>query len=210
MLGDLSKQYESGNLGAGAVSSGWGDAGGISYGAYQFASNAGVPADFVAWLIRQGYQHGHTLSRAGAPGSPSFSQTWAYVAENDYDGFLTMQHEYVKQQYYDPAVQYLRQAGFNAEKHSVAMQDVIWSRAVQYGPGLIVEMFEAAAQALGHPNLSYVDDDVFDGDLIRAIYIDVCMTPEWTNGSLALRQGLYARFEAECSDALAILDGEVA
>lgn len=208
MLGELSAKYES-NGDPGSVSSGWGDAGGVSYGAYQFSSAMGVAADFVGWLIRQGYSHSRTLASAGAPGSPFFSQAWAYVAEIDYDGFLAAQHEYVKQYYYDTAVQYLQRAGFDAEKHSAAMQDVIWSRAVQYGAGAVVEMFTAAAAQLGHPNLSYVDHFAFDHDLIRAIYLDVCTTPEWTNGSPALREGLYSRFQSECNDALEMLDGEM-
>ena len=207
MLGDLSARYES-NGEPGCVSSGWNDLGGASYGAYQFASAMGVPADFVAWLARQGYSQADKLIRAGAPGTPFFSQVWAHVAENDYDGFLAMQHEFVKQQYYDPSVLFLQQAGFNAEKHSAAMRDVIWSRAVQYGPGLIVEMFTAAAAQLGHPNLSYVDDIAFDGDMIRAIYLGVCMSDEWTNGSPGLRSGLYSRFESECQSALDMLDKE--
>lgn len=208
MLGDLSSKYES-NGDPGAVSSGYGDAGGVSYGAYQFATNVGVPSDFVAWLIRQGYSHARTLYSAGAPGTPFFSQAWTYIAEIDYDGFLAAQHEYVKQQYYDKAVDYLQQAGFDASKHSTAMQDVIWSRAVQYGPGLIVGMFTAAAEVYGHLNLYYVDDKSFDGDMIRAIYLYVCMTPEWTDGSPGLRSGLYARFNAECTDALKMLETEV-
>ena len=40
MLGDLSAQYES-NGDPGCISDGYGDAGGKSYGTYQFSSNAG-------------------------------------------------------------------------------------------------------------------------------------------------------------------------
>ena len=82
------------------------------------------------------------------------------------------------------------------------MKDVVWSRAVQYGAGNIGEMFAEACEKLGYPNLSYVDDSSFDADMIKAIYLKVCSTPAWTNGSPALRQGLYSRFERECSEAL--------
>ena len=112
-----------------------------------------------------------------------------------------------------PAADALRRAGFDADKHTHVMQDVIWSRAVQYGTGNIVEMFETACHRMyneasddysGYPNLSYVDDARFDYDLIRAIYLDVCKTPEWTAASC--RYGLYNRFESECADALAALE----
>lgn len=45
-LGDLSASYES-NGNSGCVSSGAGDLGGISYGAYQLASNAGSVDAFI-------------------------------------------------------------------------------------------------------------------------------------------------------------------
>lgn len=209
MLGDLSANYES-NGDPATISSGYGDLGGASYGAYQFASNMGVVDDFVAWLASEGYPHADTLVNAGGPGNPFFNQAWIYVADIDRDGFMAKQHEYVMDRYYDSAVWFLERAGYHADKHSNTMQDVIWSRAVQYGPALIVEMFETAASIIGHPNLSYVDDISFDADMIRSIYLNVCMSDEWTNGSPGLREGLHARFQAECNDALEMLSCELA
>lgn len=205
MLGDLSAKYES-NSDPGAISDGWGDAGGKSYGAHQYSSATGVVYDFVAWLVRQGYGPADDLLQSS---NSTFDDTWRGIAAQDPEGFLAMQHLFTRGVYYDPAVKALSEAGFNADRHSCAMQEVIYSRAVQYGPSLIVEMFESAAQALGNPDLSYIDDAAFDHDMIRAVYIDVCMTEEWTSSSPALRAGLYARFESECTDALAMLDAEV-
>ena len=37
---------------------------------------------------------------------------------------------------------------FNVEKHSDALKDVIWSRAVQYGTGEIVNMFNDALKLM--------------------------------------------------------------
>lgn len=45
-LGDLSASYES-NGNPGCVSTGYGDLGGISYGTYQLASNAGSVDAFI-------------------------------------------------------------------------------------------------------------------------------------------------------------------
>ena len=52
-LGDLSAAYES-NGNPGCVSTGAGDLGGISYGAYQLASNAGSVDAFIQWGINYG------------------------------------------------------------------------------------------------------------------------------------------------------------
>ena len=106
-------------------------------------------------------------------------------------------------------MQQLAHAGWHIDNHNPIMQDVIWSRAVQYGAGNIVEMFTTAAHRMynttdraytGYPNLSYIDAAQFDYDFITAIYLLVCKTPEWAVTSL--RASLYDRFEQECHDAL--------
>lgn len=202
MLGKLSGVYES-NGDPGCISSGAGDAGGVSYGTYQLATNTGSVDRFVRWLNDSHHPAGMVLSGKRA-GSREFSAAWKFCAENLAD-FGDIQHEYIRHLYYDPAVTALRDAYWHLENHHEVMKDVVWSRAVQYGTGYIVEMFETAAKRLGYPNLSYVDAPDFDAAMIRAIYLEVCKTPEWTGGSPALRAGLYARFENECSDALARL-----
>lgn len=89
------------------------------------------------------------------------------------------------------------------------MKDVIWSRAVQYGPGRVLEMFLEAVAHMGYPNLSYIDAPNFDRDMITNVYLKVCRTKEWTSGSPSLRKGLYNRFENECNDALTALEEEM-
>lgn len=205
MLGELSKRYES-NGDPGCISSGWGDAGGKSYGMYQLASNAGSVDSYVRWLQANGWWFGDLLAEFSV-GSWQFDNTWSNLADSaNRADFERSQHEYIKYAYYDPAVRALKRAMYDVEgKHSEVMKDVVWSRAVQYGTGNIVEMFEDAVHAIGYPNLSYVDDKAYDKAMIRAVYLDVCSTPEWTNGSPSLRSGLYSRFRRECEDALARL-----
>lgn len=206
MLGSLSAQYES-NGNPGTVSTGYGDAGGVSYGAYQFASNCGVPGAFVSWLRAEAPDFYSVLAGLPIP-SEAFNRAWKAVAATNPDRFYDLQHKYTKEVYYDREVRLLKSAYFNIENHSEVMKDVVWSRAVQYGVGNIVEMFEEAVKHMGYPNLSYVDDARFDHDLIKNIYLKVCMTPEWTNGSPALREGLYSRFRNECAVALRRLEME--
>lgn len=194
-LGDLSAQYES-NGDPGAISDAAGDAGGTSYGAYQFAANAGVPQDFIKWLSEQGYGPAAVLAEAGEAGTAAFNEAWRQAADSDPEGFLAMQHDYVRQQYYEPAVQLLRSVGFDADGRSAAIREVIWSAAVQYGPYWITDLFQEAAG----PELTVMDDVT----LIQNIYA-VRASDEWTGGSPALRPGLRARFAAECDQALAML-----
>lgn len=209
MLGDLSKKYES-NGEPGTISSGYGDAGGKSYGMYQFSSTMGVVDNYVKWLRDKGYWFGEELAKYTV-GSSYFDDAWRFLANSDNRGdFERSQHDYAKVIYYDRACSILAEAGYHIEKHSKAMKDVVWSRAIQYGPYQINQMFdEACCGVLGYFNLSYVDDIAFDKSMIEAIYLEVCSTPDWTNGSPSLREGLYARFRNECEDALAMLNEEL-
>ena len=209
MLGDLSKKYES-NGEPGTISSGYGDAGGKSYGMYQFSSTMGVVDNYVKWLRDKGYWFGEELAKYTV-GSSYFDDAWRFLANSDNRGdFERSQHDYAKVIYYDRACSILADAGYHIEKHSKAMKDVVWSRAIQYGPYQINQMFdEACCGVLGYFNLSYVDDIAFDKSMIEAIYLEVCSTPGWTNGSPSLREGLYARFRNECADALNMLNEEL-
>lgn len=201
-LGDLSAKYES-NGDPGTISSGEGDAGGVSYGAYQFASNAGVPQAFVNWLIEQGYSYANDLAQYEV-GTDAFNESWSNIAQNDPQGFLEMQRQYVQEQYYNPSAVKLEAVYYNVANHSEAIRQVVWSASVQYGTGYIVELFQTACSNLGYANLSYVDSPTFDADMIKAIY-DIRASDEWTAASPELRPGLRARFESECQDALNML-----
>lgn len=204
MLGELSSVYES-NGDWGAISSGEDDYGGKSYGAYQLASNPGTVQRYINWLRKEGYWFADNLDQYEI-GSAEFDGAWSWLADpanGNLDDFAKSQHDFIKYSHYDPAVEDLAANGFHIENHAEVMKDVVWSRAVQYGPGLIVEMFEDAVQAVGYPYLSYVDAESFDERMIRAIYLDVCGSYEWNSGPS--RQALLNRFQSECNDALARL-----
>ena len=202
MLGDLSASYES-NGDPGCISTGWNDPGGKSYGSYQLASNMGSVQEYIDWLCANEYWFGPELNKYYV-GSAQFDAAWKWLAEGgNREDFARSQHDYIKYAYYDRAVRYLANVGFHIENHAEVMKDVVWSRAVQYGPGNIVEMFTDACKALGQPNLSYVDAPSFDAAIIKAVYLEVCSSWEWN--SSALRDSLNERFQDECNVALSRL-----
>ena len=209
MLGELSAQYES-NGDPACISDGYGDPGGKSYGTYQFSSNAGSLGQFVSWLNDNYPQYGEQLN-AYPLCSDSFDEAWRNIAASDSDGFAQAQHEYVKAAYYDPAVQILADNYWHIENHHDVLQDVVWSRAVQYGVGNILDMWNEAVHRMwnvqsgdydGYPNLSYIDSPEYDYDFIVAVY-SVCKTTEWNSSSL--RDSLNNRFDSEMHDALSRL-----
>lgn len=214
-LGGLSASYES-NGNPGCVSSGAGDLGGISYGAYQLASNVGSVDEFIQWGMNQnGFyaDYANSLNKYDV-NSDAFIREWKSLAETDYNGFLQMQHDYIKSEYYDTACRYLANEGFHADNHSDALKDVIWSRAVQYGPGNVVDLFnEALRYVPGYTeewNLSWVDAKRFDYDLIVGVY-ESNKTDEWISDALSedVREGVYNRMEEEKQEALAMFTKEI-
>jgi hypothetical protein len=78
ILGRLSEKYETGGRGPGTVSSGSGDAGGVSYGSYQMTSrNGGTVGRFVS---QPGFPWQETFQGL-EPGSDEFTTAWRTLAE---------------------------------------------------------------------------------------------------------------------------------
>lgn len=208
MLGDLSAHYES-NGNPACISDGVGDAGGVSYGAYQLSSTMGSVDRFIEWLGRHEDKAYRTVGdqlRLYPVTSEAFNDLWRRLGTERETDFLLMQHDFIQETYYDPACQCLAVLGFHREHHSHTMQDVIWSRAVQYGAFAIGDMFTEASKEAGAMELASVDTWRWDRPMIRAIYT-VCQSSEWNYGPL--RDSLHRRFENECNEALRRFEAEV-
>lgn len=219
----LSAKYES-NGDPAAVSSGSGDHGGISYGIYQLSSNAGSVGSFLRFACRYKNEalanYGKVLSEFEV-NSNGFIREWKSIGSIDPAGFAELQNAYAKSVYYDEAAQKLRRAHYNIETKSKAMQAVLFSRAIQYGAGNMIELYTEAAMRLGYVNLSYVDDQYFDKEMIASIYdflIEECdraynkgngtyhSPKDWANGShTVVKAGLKNRFVNEKADALGMM-----
>ena len=177
LLGALSAQYES-NGDPALISSGWGDAGGVSYGAYQFSSVYDVPRSFFVWLIETKYdtEIGWILSNAYDVDhgyGETFNSAWRTVAAERYDYFLKLQRAYVRTQYYNPAASSLRSMGFEVNNYTIALKNVIWSRALQHGVGGMMNVIGRAFERIGG----------FSGhsepELIEAIYYESGITGDY-------------------------------
>ncbi len=168
LLGSLSAKYES-NGKPETISSG-ADTGKASYGAYQFSSRYGVPLQFAAWCISsgEGVEIGERLNAAYALDQntygENFNAEWVAIAAEDSAKFLVLQHNYTKAQYYDVLVAKLEAQveGFKIENYTLALKNVIWSRAVQHGVN--ADVVFKAFESLG--GFDFQNEDV----LIRAIY----------------------------------------
>ncbi len=224
----LARKYES-NGDPGAVSTGAGDLGGVSYGLYQLSSAVGAVDEFVAWLceypVPELANYGRVLADHEV-NSEGFISQWQELAEIDPGNFGRLQDEYIKAQYYDRVSSLLASEHYHIERHSTAMQAVIFARAIQHGPAGCYELMQHAMErvSMGRGwNLSYVDDPYFDAAMIDAVYdflISECdfAAPDaddiwrsregFCNGSRGTIFGLRSRFIREKEDARALLEGD--
>ena len=212
-LGSLSSKYETGGRGPGTVSSGIGDAGGVSYGSYQMTSrpSGGTVARFVAdaafpWRARF----------AGlAPGSGAFSAQWQALATEASDAFSEAQHAFIKRTHFDPLVgKVAAEDGLDVAQRAPAVQDAVWSTAVQHGPNTPV-VHRAIVAAGGAQALQPAERER-DRQLIIAIYAergrrsDAGNLVYFARNSKAVQEGVARRFRDEQRDALRMLDAAVA
>lgn len=203
-IGTLSARHET-QGGPGTISSGEGDLGGKSYGTYQFSSTYEVPDAFVRWLSKRDDalgNYGKVLQESGAVGSSGFDRQWKKLAEIDSVGFNKVQHEYVKEQYYDVSAKKLESDyGIDINKKSLALKNVLWSNAVQHGTHYGAEIFEDAAKLAGKPI-----DTMTDHEFIYYIYEEKLINKEWSSGSPDQRLGLENRWRTEREEALELLE----
>lgn len=204
-LGILSAKYETGGRGPGVVSTGVGDPGGVSYGSYQMASKMGVPQRFVC---QPGFQWATDFANLTA-GTADFTACWKRIAAAQTDAFQKAQHAFIKQSHYDLlAAKILADNKLDVNTRSVALQNVIWSTAVQHGGATPI-----VGRAIA--NLSCATSDpTYDKQLICAIYAE--RGRKKPDGNLAyfgksspsVQAGVSKRFQNEQVDALNMLAKE--
>ena len=209
LLGSLSSKYETGGRGPGTVSGGIGDAGGVSYGSYQMTSRprGGTVARFVAGAAFPWRNRFAGLK----PGSPEFSTAWRALASEAPEAFFEVQHAFIKSTHFDPLIaKVLAEDGLDVTARSPAVQDAVWSTAVQHGPHTPV-MHRAIAVVGGARHLHPVDL-ARDRRLIGAIYAERGRRSAAGNlvyfakNSKAVQDGVARRFRDEERDALSMLD----
>jgi hypothetical protein len=196
-LGTLSAQEESGGRGPGVVSTGQGDAGGVSYGTYQLSTNSGNARRFVEKFYPGRF--------AGLePGTEKFTAAWKSLAEERPEELAALEHQYIADTHYLPQVKKLAQeAQFDLTRRSHVLQDVVWSTAVQHGPNtrIVIEALRGLQQNTPAAQLT-------DRKIIEAIYAergrkDAQGRPvHFLRSSPRVQAAVLRRFERECAAAL--------
>lgn len=196
-LGKLSERFES----RGDPSAiGRDSTGGFSYGTYQIASKKGAILEFLKFLENTAPAFFDVLKTAGGDpaaraGESKFKASWKKLAEDP--AFDESQYEFIKNKYYDIQVVALKEIGLDVDTRSVALQNVVWSVAVQHGANT-----KLIQNSLTGKTISSLTDDV----IIRAIYderskVDV----HFASSTDQVKKSVKNRFAEERNDALSML-----
>lgn len=146
-LGSYVQRFESGGKGTAAIA--YDSAGGTSYGSFQLSSRHQSLHEFVAWCQNKAPEVYRVLSPLlpkSNTGSThgEFPTAWLQLVQA---GKITyaLEHEYYSQKFYGTALSKLQKAAPEIAQFvqsNRAIQECLWSVAVQHGPGGAVNMFK--------------------------------------------------------------------
>lgn len=204
--GKLSAQYES-NGEVDCV--GYDRRGGTSYGKYQIASKTGTMDLFIDFLGDKAPDLAEKLEKGGPANTGSkfgkMPKVWKEVAAADPARFEALQHEFIRENNYSPALKSIvLTSGMDVSQHSYALREVLWSTAVQHGPSGAEKIFSKAidvAEAKG-------SGEDFEKAIIEEVY--KIRSQQFGRHSSRIRAAVQARFKDEKSNAIALLQQNTA
>jgi hypothetical protein len=156
------------------------------------ATNAGTPQRFVSFLEKSAPTLAKYL-KGKSPGSGSFDSAWKTLAQARPQEFAAAQHSFIKSSYYDPVAKSFP----SLTKYPKAVQDAVWSTAVQHGVGgaknILSKVFKTGMSPTAVINAIYNERSANGGR-------------KYFGGSSSnIRNSVLNRFEQERKDALKML-----
>ena len=155
MIGDYTKQFESGDAGPESISNSPGDAGGTSFGTYQFPSNGQTYT--TGSLLNKFWDTYYAKDYPNVkPGDNSaFKDAWKAAVAKDKKLFHKREWMIAKTGDYDTALASLKSKfNYDPDKDSRAAQEAIWSTAMQ-GPAIVPGDY---SEAFGNTDSTSMDD----------------------------------------------------
>lgn len=139
-IGKYVKQFESGSKGSRMISKGTGDYGGVSFGTYQFPSYK--KAITTSGKLAEFWNKFYASKFPGVqPGdNQTFKDAWLKAVDSDPTQFFKNEHD-TEASEYTAALNRVksRKPTFDPDRFSRGVQEALWSSAVQYGPGGLID-----------------------------------------------------------------------
>lgn len=139
-IGKYVKQFESGSKGSRMISKGTGDYGGVSFGTYQFPSykKAVTTSGKLAEFWNKFYASKFPGVQPGD--NQTFKDAWLKAVDSDPTQFFKNEHD-TEASEYTAALNRVksRKPTFDPDRFSRGVQEALWSSAVQYGPGGLID-----------------------------------------------------------------------
>jgi hypothetical protein len=196
-LGQTSRKFESGGRGVGTISTGRGDHGGASYGAYQLSSRTGTLTEYLS-QSRYGAEFNGLRAATSA-----FDAKWRDLAARE-PGFADEQHDFIRRTHYDIQLNRLAERGLDLRHRGPAVQDALWSTSVQFR-NRAPAIFQGGLEEKFGPR--YRLSDLSDSDIVSAVQdYKVAHNSTLFASSQKLWKGLISRAQSEKAALLELCD----
>ena len=156
-VGNLAARFESGGEGTAAI--GYDRHGGTSYGKYQIASRVGTMKQFIGFLKSEAPDIASRLEKAGAANTGgrrgAMPDEWRAIAAEQPDRFEKLQDTFIHASHFTPALRSLAEkTGLDTGNLPKALQEVVFSTAVQHGPTGASHIISRAFAEVGEESLN--------------------------------------------------------
>jgi len=211
-IGKLAAQFESGSKGSSAI--GYDRHGGTSYGKYQLSSRAGTMKNFIEYCKTEAPDIAERLTKTG--GSLNTGGTrgkmpteWKAIAEEQPDRLEALQDKFIRASHFEPAMRAIAEkTGVEFQEMPFALQEVVFSTAVQHGPNGAMRI---VSRAMGQVGSSKLDPDANKPEtlakahetLIRRIYDN--RSGQFRSSAESVQAAVKSRLKQEMSLAINML-----
>ena len=210
-LGSLAAKFESGTEGIAAI--GYDRHGGTSYGKFQIASRVGTMGRFIRYLEAKAPDLAARLASSGPANTGGragkMPAAWKGIAGEDPQRFERLQNDFIRESHYEPALRQLgERTGISFDALPAALQEVVFSTAVQHGPGGAFRIVSRALDRVGEGRFSSALDspDTFrqvGEELIKHVY--AIRAGQFTSSSRQIQAAARERLRLEMREALSLL-----
>lgn len=203
--GELSAAFESGKRGVAEI--GYDRMGGTSYGSYQISSKLGVMDNFLEFLDQKAPEWASRLRLAGPADTGStqgaMPEAWRGIASEAPEAFEKLQHDFIARTHYATALDKIRSAtGLDVSSLPGAIQEVLFSTAVQHGSTGAARIFERALDSL--PGGKIINTAL--RSVIDSVYDE--RKGQFGGSTSIVRRSVQNRLEREKQLALSMFDAE--